>query len=302
MVRSGARCTGCQIAAACYNGDMADPSIDVRSTTSFDQIRFVLCDLDGVVWLQRRALPGAPQAIERLRRSGRRVLFVTNNSMSTIGDQQRALEAIGVPAEGDVVTSAQAAASLVAPGERVLVCGGAGVTEAVEQRRAVAVGDGDADTVIVGLHQDFDYWRLQAANAAIRGGARFIATNDDATYPTPDGPIPGAGSLVAAVATAAGVSPLIAGKPHEPMAALVRQLCGADFSHETALMVGDRWSTDGLFARTLGCPFALVRSGVTPPGARSDDLRPGLEVVGADVEVEFDVPDLAALVDLILRA
>lgn len=288
---------------ACYNGDMADPDDDSqaagRAETSFDRIRFVLCDLDGVVWLRRQALPGAPQAIERLRRSGRRVLFVTNNSMSILDSQERALAAIGVPAVGDVITSAQAAASLVAPGERVLVCGGEGVIEAVEQRGAVALREGQADAVIVGLHQDFDYWRLQAANAAIRAGARFIATNDDATYPTPDGPIPGAGSLVAAVATASGRLPVIAGKPHEGMAALVRRRCGSQFSAETALMVGDRWSTDGLFARALQCPFALVRSGVTPPGAWVDDVHePGS---GDDVEFEFDLPDLAALADLMLH-
>lgn len=298
------------MAGACYNGDMADRDIGRQAggqaNTSFDRVRFVLCDLDGVVWLRRHALPGAPEAIERLRQSGRRVLFVTNNSMSTLDSQERALAAIGVPAVGDVITSAQAAASLVAPGERVLVCGGEGVTEAVEQRAAIAVGEGEADAVIVGLHQDFDYWRLQAANAAIRAGARFIATNDDATYPTPDGPIPGAGSLVAAVATASGAVPVIAGKPHETMAALVRRLCGSQFSSETALMVGDRWSTDGLFARSLQCPFALVRSGVTLPGARIDDAddlgtadRPG---AAADVEVEIDLPDLAALADLMLAA
>jgi HAD superfamily hydrolase (TIGR01450 family) len=274
---------------------MTDPQTARRSATPFDQIRFVLCDLDGVVWLRGQALPGAPGAIERLRQSGLRVLFVTNNSMSTIEVQEQALAAIGVPAVGDVVTSAQAAASLVTAGERVLVCGGEGVIEAVEQRGASAVRDGHAEAVIVGLHHDFDYWRIQAANAAIRAGARFIATNDDATFPTPDGPIPGAGSLVAAVATASGASPVIAGKPHETMAALVRQRCGSQFSHDTALMVGDRWSTDGLFARTLGCPFALVRSGVTSPGGRIDEGD-----ATSDVEVDVDVPDLAALVDLML--
>ena len=165
----------------------------------WSDVRVVLCDLDGVVWLARQAIPGSPGAIERLRASGRRVLFVTNNSMSVIADQEAALAAIGVPAAGDVVTSAQAAASLVRSGETVLVCGGPGLVEAVGEVGARVVRVGEADAVVVGLHQDFDYGRLQAANAAIRGGARFIATNDDPTFPTPDGPIPGAGSLVAAV-------------------------------------------------------------------------------------------------------
>ena len=280
------------MAAACYNGEMTSAPAD----TDFEQVRFVLCDLDGVVWLRREALPGAADAIERLRQSGRRVLFVTNNSMSTIDEQERALAAIDVPATGDVVTSAQAAASLVAAGEHVLVCGGPGVVEAVEQRGAVAVRDGDADAVIVGLHLDFDYWRMQAANAAIRGGARFIATNDDATFPTPDGPTPGAGSLVAAVATVSATRPVIAGKPYATMAQLVSDRCGEGYSPASALMVGDRWSTDGLFAEAIGCPFALVRSGVTAPGRPIAD-QPGET---GEIQVRLDVADLAAVADAVL--
>jgi glycerol 3-phosphatase-2 len=255
----------------------------------FSGVEFVLCDLDGVVWLGRRAIPGAPEAIARLRESGRRVLFVTNNSMSEIADQELALAAIGVPAAGDVVTSAQAGASLVLPWERVHVCAGRGVVEALHARGATPVHDGPADVVIVGLHLEFNYAGLDMASRLVREGARFIATNDDATYPTPNGATPGGGALVAAVATAAGVRPTIAGKPHQPMAALVRERCGPTFSAQTAVMVGDRFSTDGFFAKTLGCPFAMVRSGVTP----------------ADVELDetpaVDVADLAAVADHLLR-
>lgn len=253
-------------------------------------MRYVLCDLDGVVWLARRAIPGAPEAIARLRASGRRVVFVTNNSMSVIAEQEEALEAIGVPAAGDVVTSAQAGASLVVAGETVLVCGGAGLVEAVEARGATVVREGAADAVVVGLHHDFDYWRLHAASAAVRAGARFIATNDDPSFPTPDGPIPGAGAIVAAVANASGITPVVAGKPHPPMAALVAGRCGPDFRPESAIVVGDRPSTDGLFARAIGCPFAFVRSGVIPAGAPSD----------ADVDPALDVADLAAVVERVL--
>jgi 4-nitrophenyl phosphatase len=261
-----------------------------------DGVRYVLCDLDGVVWLARRAIPGSVDAVARLRASGRRVLFVTNNSMSTIASQEAALEAIGIPAEGDVVTSAQAAAFLVAPGEHVLVCGGSGVMEAVSERGATAIRsdhDGRAgrfDAVIVGLHRHFDYDGLQAANAAIRGGARFIATNDDVTYPTPDGPVPGAGALVAAVRAVSETEPVIAGKPHQAMADLVAARCGEGYHPTAALMVGDRASTDGLFATTIGCPFALVRTGVTVPGGAPD----------ARIDPALDVDDLAAVAHAVL--
>jgi len=260
----------------------------MRSAPADDgPIDVVLCDLDGVVWLARRSIPGAPEAIERIRASGRRVLFVTNNSMAPVGDVEAALEAIGIPAGGEVLTSAQAAAFLLAPGERVFVAGGAGVREAVEARGAVVGGADDAQAVIVGLYHDFDYQGLEMANAAIRAGARFIATNDDATFPTPNGPVPGAGSLVAAVRTASETAPIIAGKPHQTMADLVADRCGPGYSPGHTVVVGDRASTDGQFAGTLGCRFVLVRTGVTPVGGAPD----------AVIDIWHDVASLAAFAD-----
>jgi HAD superfamily hydrolase (TIGR01450 family) len=220
-------------------------------------------DLDGVIWLAEQPLPGAADAVARLRAAGERVLFVTNNSFAPVGDQEAKLERFGIPAHGDVVTAAMAGATLVEPGERVLVCGGPGIVEAVSARGAEPVRDGDADVVAVGFHRDFDYERLRVAMQAIRRGARLVATNDDATYPTPDGPIPGGGSIVAAVAYASQTTPTVAGKPNRPMAELVRALVG-----ESGTVVGDRPDTDGAFAVTLGYRFALVLSGVTS----KDDL------------------------------
>ena len=258
----------------------------------FDRIEYVLCDLDGVVWLAREAISGSAEAIERLRASGRRVLFVTNNSVSVIAEQEEALAAIGIPAEGDVVTSAQAAASLVESGERVMVCGGPGVREAVAERGAAVVdpipGSIIPDAVIVGLTREIDYALLDAASTAVRSGARYIATNDDATFPTPDGLTPGAGAIVAAVSAASGRLPTIAGKPHAAMGDLVRTRCGPSFGPDTSLMVGDRWSTDGSFADVLGCPFALVRSGVTAIGVEAGGVA------------DIDEDDLAAVADVLL--
>lgn len=218
-------------------------------------------DLDGVLWLADQPIDGAREAVAELRATGERVLFATNNSWSTLGDQEAKLARHGIPAGGDVITSAMAAAQLVEPGERVLVCGGPGVVEAVAGRDATPVRDGDADAVVVGFHRDFDYERMRIALRAIQRGARLIATNDDATYPTPEGPIPGGGAIVAAIAYAAGIDPSIAGKPHRPMADLVRAVGG-----HTGTMVGDRPETDGAFAVELGYRFALVLTGVTGPG------------------------------------
>lgn len=244
-----------------------------------------LLDLDGVVWLSGVPIPGSVDAIARLRAAGQRVVFVTNNSFARVGDQEARLASIGVPAVGDVVTSAMAAAGLLEPGSTALVCGGPGVEEALHARGVTPVSDGHADAVVVGFNRDFDFARLQAASGAVRAGARLVGTNDDATYPTPEGEIPGGGAILAAVAYASSSEPVVAGKPFPPMADAVRALVG-DGPH---VMIGDRPSTDGLFARRLGATFGLVLSGVTKP--EELPVEPAPDIVGAD---------LAALVDQML--
>jgi glycerol 3-phosphatase-2 len=241
-------------------------------------------DLDGVVWLADDPIPGSRDAVARLRAAGEPVVFVTNNSSQVVGDVEAKLARHGIPADGAVVTSAMAAAALVEPGERVLVCGGPGVAEAIERRGATPVREGDADAVLVGFHRDFDYERLRIAATAVRRGARLLATNDDATYPTPEGPIPGGGAILASIVTASGVAAVVAGKPNAPMADLVRARLG-----DNGVMVGDRPDTDGRFARVMGYRFALVHTGVT---LAHEVVDPAPDVVAAD---------LAALVDELLR-
>lgn len=229
-----------------------------------------LLDLDGVVWLSGRAIAGSVEAVDRLRSAGERVVFVTNFSGPTLADQEARLAAVGIPAAGDVVTSAMAAARLVSPAWRVRCLAGPGVVEAVRARGATVVDAGPADAVVVGLTEAFDYGSLRAASTAVRAGARLIGANDDATMPTPDGEVPGAGALLAAVAVASGVEPVVAGKPHQPMADAVLELAGAG----PHVMVGDRWSTDGLFAARLGARFGLVLSGVTAAGSLPGGIEP----------------------------
>jgi 4-nitrophenyl phosphatase len=258
---------------------------------TFESIDTVLCDLDGVVWLAHEPIAGSVEAVARLRASGRRVLFVTNNSAATLAEHEAALAQVGIPAAGDVVSSAMAVTQLIEPGERVLVAAGDGVAEAVQRAGAEAVRntgvglDAPVDAVVVGLHRDFDYGRLAIAASAARECGRLIGTNTDSTYPTPAGLLPGGGSILAAIATASGVEPVIAGKPHSPLATLVASMVSdgdGAFDPTRTLMVGDRPETDGRFAALLGCRFALVRSGVTE----------------VDVEADADVhaADLAAVV------
>jgi HAD superfamily hydrolase (TIGR01450 family) len=256
--------------------------MDQAGLDQHDQPCVVLCDLDGVVWLAHQPIPGSVEAIADLRAAGHRVLFVTNNSSARVEVQEAALAAIGIPAAGDVLTSANAAALLIEPGERVMVCGGEGVVEAVVGRGAVVVedrADDRIDVVVVGFHRTFDYDEMLYASRAARNGARLIGTNDDATYPTPDGPIPGGGAILASIVTAAGVVPIVAGKPHGPMAQLVRATVG-DSAAKNAVMVGDRPETDGLMAATLGCRYAHVESGITLPGTT---VVPKPDLIAADL-------------------
>jgi 4-nitrophenyl phosphatase len=239
----------------------------------------IVFDLDGVIWLAGTPIAGAADGVARLRAAGHRVLFVTNNSAATVAEVEARLEAMDVPAKGDVVTSSQAAASLVTPGERVHVVGGPGVHEALAARGAVVTDNGDhATALVLGRTTEFDFAMMAAATTTVRSGARFIATNDDATYPTGHGVEPGNGALVAAVETATGTRALVAGKPYKAMADLVRSLLPPG---ERVVMVGDRPDTDGRFGVAMGGLFALVLSGVT----RREDLpvTPAPDLVGDDV-------------------
>ncbi len=256
----------------------------------------VACDLDGVVWRGDDPIPAAADGVAALRAAGLRVAFVSNNSNSPVGDVIAKLDRMGIPAgHDDVVTSAFAAAWLLqhslAPGARVLVCGGPGVREALAEVGLEAVDDGPAAAVVVGFHRDFDYDSIDRASRAVRDGARFVATNLDATYPVPGGLIPGAGSLVAAVATAAGAVPEVAGKPEAPTVGIIRERYG-----DTGIVVGDRPSTDGALATALGWPFALVLSGVT-----AAVTPPGGEAI-PDPPPPFVAADLGALAPTLITA
>jgi 4-nitrophenyl phosphatase len=247
-----------------------------------------LLDCDGVVWLADEAIPGAVGAVKALRDSGTRVVLLTNNSFPRRSDHLAKLARMGMETEPeDLLSSAMAAAFLLEEGERALVLGGPGV---IEELQAKGVGTlrpngrselAKVDAVVVGMDPSFDYASLAKAATAIHAGARLIGTNEDATFPTPSGVMPGAGSLLAAVALAGQVEPVVAGKPHGSTIRLVEERVG-----KVEMVVGDRPSTDGVLARRLGARFGLVLTGVTPPGHGPVDPEPDVEA-----------PDLAALVE-----
>lgn len=215
--------------------------------------------------------------MEILRRRGADFAFVTNSAARTPAQVAQKLASHGIPdAEAHVITSSMAAAAMVEPGLRVFVVGSDGLRGAMIERGVEVVDAAAAEVVAVGITPDFDYTAMTAAMRAIRSGARFIATNDDATFPDADGLLPGNGALVAAIAACAETEPEIAGKPHPPIAAFVRERLG-----DEGVMIGDRPETDGLFARSVGYDFALVLSGVI--GADDLPVEPAPRFVADDI-------------------
>ena len=233
-----------------------------------EQYDAALLDLDGVVYLGGVPIPGSAGALAEAVRRGMRLAFVTNNASRTPHAIAAQLRGMGIDATAtDVVTSAQAAARLVAgrfpAGSPVLVSGGTGLRFAVRDRglRPVTTAAAQPVAVVQGYSPDLTYGLLAEAALAIRAGAWFVASNMDATLPTTRGPQPGNGSLVELLVTATGQQPVVAGKPEPPLHAESVERVGA----KHPLIVGDRLDTDIEGAHNGGADSLLVLTGVTTP-------------------------------------
>jgi 4-nitrophenyl phosphatase len=243
----------------------------------------LVCDLDGVVYRGDAPIPRAPEAIGEFRRRGVKVVFCTNNSRSTVTQYVDKLAGFDIEiAPTDIVTSAVVTAEVLeqrnARGKQALVVGGDGVREALASI-GVSTDAGtleEVDFVIVGWDPDFDYEKMKRASLAVRKGAEFIATNDDAAFPAPDGLWPGAGAILASIEVASGRRAEVMGKPHAPMMnAVARRVSGA----EHVALVGDRPETDLAGGLARGWTTILVTSGVTrPEDARKVEPQPDLVV------------------------
>jgi HAD superfamily hydrolase (TIGR01450 family) len=240
----------------------------------------LLVDLDGVAYLGDQPIDGAATALSGARSAGARIIFVTNNAARPPADVAAQLEQMGVTAApSEVMTSAVAAARELAgrhpSGSRVLVVGGAGVREALRATDLEPTDRAEDGPVAVlqGFAPEVGWSMLAEASVALRAGAEWVATNADATLPSARGPLPGNGSLVAALATATGLAPMIIGKP-EPALFSAALEAGAG---SRPLVVGDRLDTDIRGARAAGLPSLLVLSGVSDPAdllRAGPDLRP----------------------------
>lgn len=230
-----------------------------------------LLDLDGVVYIGPRAIPDVPELLGKARRAGISLAFLTNNASRPPEAVARQLRDLGVDADAsDVVTSAQAAArellALVGAGTSVLVVGGDGLTTALSEvgLRPVTSAADRPRAVVQGFHPDVGWRQLAQASYVVASGVPWVATNLDLTVPTAGGIAPGNGTLVAAVAAAAGRRPdIVAGKPYRPLFDESVRRTGA----QRPLMVGDRLDTDIEGATRCGVDSLLVMTGVTDVAA-----------------------------------
>jgi glycerol-1-phosphatase len=225
-----------------------------------------MLDLDGVVYIGGDAVAGAADHLESARRAGMQLAFVTNNASRTPDQVAERLRAVGVPAQAtDVVTSAQAAARMIArlvpTGANVLVVGGEGLIAALAEHdlHAVAFADDDPAGVVSGFHPDLGWRMLAEGSIAVGRGLPWVASNTDLTLPTARGLVPGNGTFVAAITTATGRRPEVAGKPLRPLFDETVLRVGA----ERPLVVGDRLDTDIEGANNSAAHSLLVMTGVT---------------------------------------
>ncbi len=225
-----------------------------------------MLDLDGVVYIGLEAVQDASTHLDRARAAGMRLAFVTNNAARPPEAVAEHLRELGVPAGSeDVVTSAQAAARLLAdgcdPGAAVFVIGGQGLFEALEERGLRPVQDVAAEPVAVvsGYHRDLRWGTVSDGAILVGRGLPWVAANTDISIPTPHGRGPGNGVLVETVARFAGATPVVAGKPLSPLfEETVRRVGGT-----RPLVVGDRLDTDIEGAVNGGYDSLLVLTGVT---------------------------------------
>ena len=253
-----------------------------------DKIRNLIIDMDGVLYLGDRPMPGLDAFFGFLRERGIGFQLVTNNATLTPEMYVQKMARMGVTVQAsDVLTSAVGTAAYLAErypaGSSVYVIGEEGLNCALQEAGFV-LSRQDPVAVVVSMDRDVTYARLREATLLIRAGVPFVATNPDRTLPLPEGLVPGTGAIVAAVAAATDQDPLIVGKPQPLLMQQAMKRLGA--FPETTAALGDRPETDILSAQRAGMLSILALSGAT------DRTR----LASFDIEPDIVVDDIRSLV------
>jgi 4-nitrophenyl phosphatase len=251
---------------------MTAPGADRPHDRARERLRaakgFVL-DMDGVLYRGNTLLPGVADFLNALDLRGIPYMLATNNSTATAVQYVAKLAALGITVDAEhILTSGMATRDYLLKtmpaGSGIYVVGAPALREQLFDGtpfHPVQYGEETPAAVVVGLDVDFSYAKLKAANAAIRAGAMFIATNGDLTLPTEEGLVPGSGSIIAAVAAASGAEPTVIGKP-EPVS-LHQALDLMNVPPDQAVMIGDRLETDILAGHRAGMLTVMVLTGVS---------------------------------------
>lgn len=227
-------------------------------------IKGLIIDLDGCVYIGDKPIFGVQEALQKLRSKGIKLLFLTNNSTKTPQEYLSKLKSMNINASlQEILTSSVIAASYIkriyGPSRIYMV--GTKALEEVLRFYGHEIVDINSEVVVVGLDFDFNYQKLLRAFKEIKRGARFIATNADATIPMEEDVMPGTGPIVKAIEVASGVKPLVVGKPSK--IAIKEALRLLRLRPKDVLVVGDRPETDIKMGKKFNCLTALVLTGVT---------------------------------------
>jgi len=257
-----------------------------------------LTDMDGVLVHENTPIPGAADLLEHSRFTATPFLVLTNNSIFTPRDLSARLKASGlVVPEGAIWTSALATAEFLRsqlPGGSAFVIGEAGLTTALHEAGFVLT-ETDPDYVVVGETRNYSFEAITKAIRFIRGGARFIATNPDATGPSTEGVLPATGAISALITKATEQEPYVVGKPNPMMFRSALNRIGAH--SETTGMIGDRMDTDVVAGIEAGLHTVLVLTGISADGDvdrfpfRPDEVLASVADLLPDEPIESEMPE-----------
>lgn len=223
-----------------------------------------LIDLDGTMYRGNEAIPHAKEFIEWLEQTGKKYLYVTNNSAPLPGKVAEKLCHMGIPAKTEhILTSSQVTAMYIKDhaGSKTptfYAIGEQGLYAALEEA-GCQYDETNPDYVVVGIDRDLTYEKLKIASLAIQKGAVFLGTNADKRVPTDQGLLPGAGSISALLAAASGTQPIWVGKPEARMVAYGMKKIGT--VPERTVMIGDNLETDIMAGVNAGVRTALILTG-----------------------------------------
>jgi len=244
----------------------------------------IIFDMDGVIYRGNFLIEGAREVIEYLKLRNIPFVFLTNNSTRNAKMYREKLLKMGIDVGEDrIITSGYATARYLQKHfkrDKVFVIGGKGLVEEIKSIGWEIISVKDAKErwreigyVVVGLDTDLTYNKLKYGTLAIRNGAKFIGTNPDTTYPSEEGLLPGAGSILAALKASTETEPLVIGKPSELIFEIVREKLTAD----EIWVVGDRLDTDIAFAKRIGAKAIMVLTGVsTLEDVEKSEIKPDL--------------------------